>query len=84
LVRALVVFRTDGAEFGSAVVGYRSGDEGALLAESHCHLARKWPAGRAGDLPLPIASPSAHAAPQDADERSHRWSAARADVRQGS
>ena len=39
-MRALVVRCADGAEFGSAVVGYPSGDEGVLLDESDHHLAR--------------------------------------------
>ena len=42
-VRALVVRCADGAEFGSAVVGYPSGDEGVLLDESDHHLARQAP-----------------------------------------
>ena len=62
-VRALVVRGDDGAEFGSAAVGYPSGDEGVPLDESDDHLAGQAPAGLAGDLRLPIASPSAHAAP---------------------
>ena len=52
-VRALVVRCADGAEFGSAVVGYPSGDEGVLLDESDHHLARQAPAGLPGDLRLP-------------------------------
>ncbi len=60
---ALVVRCADGAEFGSAVVGYPSGDEGVPLDESDHHLARQAPAGLSGDLRLPIESPSAHAAP---------------------
>jgi L-ribulokinase len=62
-MRALVVRCADGAEFGSAVVGYPSGDEGVLLDESDHRLARQAPAGLPGDLRLPIDSPSAHAAP---------------------
>ena len=62
-VRALVVRCADGAEFGGAVIGYPSGDEGVLLDESDRHLARQAPAGLPGDLRLPIDSPSAHAAP---------------------
>ena len=53
-VRAPVVRCADGAEFGSAGVGYPSGDEGVLLDGSDHHLARQAPAGRRGDLRLPI------------------------------
>jgi L-ribulokinase len=53
-VRALVVRSADGAEFGSAVVGYPSGDEGVMLDASDHHLARQAPAGLSGDLQLPI------------------------------
>jgi len=53
-VRALVVRCADGAEFGSAVVGYPSGDEGVLLDGSGHHLARRAPAGLRGDLRLRI------------------------------
>ena len=53
-VRALVVRCADGAEFGSAVVGYPSGDEGALLDESDHHLVRQAPA----DFPGACDSPS--------------------------
>jgi L-ribulokinase len=42
-VRALVVRSADGAEFGSCVVGYPSGDEGVLLDPSDHHLARQRP-----------------------------------------
>ena len=62
-VRAPVVRCADGAEFGSAVVGYPSGDEGVLLDQSNHHLARQAPGGLPGDLQLPINYPSAHAAP---------------------
>jgi L-ribulokinase len=53
-VRALVVRSADGAEFGSAVVGYPSGDEGVMLDASDRHLARQAPSGLSGDLQLPI------------------------------
>ena len=53
-VRAVVVRRADGAEFGCAMVGYRSGDEVALLEEGGRGLARQAPAGLLGDLRLPI------------------------------
>ncbi len=53
-VRALVARCADGAEFGSAVVGYPSGDEGVLLDESDHHLARQAPVGLPGDLRLSI------------------------------
>jgi L-ribulokinase len=43
-VRALVVRCADGAEFGSSVVGYPSGDEGVLLDPNDHHLARQRPA----------------------------------------
>ncbi len=56
--RALVVRCADGAEFGSAVVGYPSGDEGVLFDESDHHLARQAPAGPPGDLRVPMDSPS--------------------------
>jgi hypothetical protein len=58
-VRALVVRCADGAEFGSAVVGYPSGDEGVLLDESdYPSRGRRRPA-----FPGTCDSPSAHAAP---------------------
>jgi L-ribulokinase len=53
-VRALVARCADGAEFGSAVVGCPSGDEGVLLDASDHHLARQALAGLPGDLQLPI------------------------------
>ncbi len=59
--RALAVRCADGAEFGSAVVGYPSGDAGVRLDESGRRLARQAPAGLRWDLRLPIDSLSAHA-----------------------
>ena len=58
-VRALVVRRADGAEFGCAMVGYPFGDEVALLDENDRRLARQAPAGLRGDLRLPIGAPRA-------------------------
>lgn len=42
-VRALIVRCSDGAEFGSCVVGYPSGREGVLLDPKDHHLARQHP-----------------------------------------
>jgi L-ribulokinase len=42
-VRALVVRTLDGAELGSAVVGYPSGAEGVLLDKRDHNLARQHP-----------------------------------------
>ena len=42
-VRALVVRCSDGAEFGTCVVDYRSGKQGILLDPKNPHLARQHP-----------------------------------------
>ena len=42
-VRALVVRCSDGAEFGTCVVSYRSGKQGILLDPKNPHLARQSP-----------------------------------------
>ncbi|THD50085.1 MAG: ribulokinase [Bradyrhizobium sp.] len=61
-VRALVVRSADGAEFGSCVVGYPSGDEGVLLDSHDHHLARQRPADYLFGLERSVAGALAEAA----------------------
>lgn len=54
-VRALVVRCSDGAELGSCVVNYPSGQQGVLLDPKDHHLARQHP----GDYLFGLKNPSA-------------------------
>jgi L-ribulokinase len=61
-VRALVVRCSDGAEIGTAVVGYPSGEQGVLLDRRDAHLARQSPLDHVASLERVVRDALAEAA----------------------